>query len=421
MRIVNAILIAVVLSGAWTLFVFFGTNEGWWRTAIAQRDDIDAFAQTITQTIDLESRGNAAFRLIDGGKMFAEHYQSIGEPVDEDTLFQVASLSKWVTAWGVMHLVETGQLDLDTPVSTYLTRWQLPTSEFDEDGVTVRRLLSHTAGFTDGLGYGGFSPDEQTQTIEDSLTKASDASPGADGRTRVGIEPGSEWRYSGGGYTLLQLLIEEVSGQPFNAFMTDRVFNPLGMHRSTFIIEPETDKVAAFYDTDGTEAVHYTFTGLAAASLYTSAADLTRFLAAHVRGPNGEQPGRGVLSIESLRTMREPHGYQMGFEIWGLGTMLLAPNGKGDYVIGHDGSNEPAINTTARVDPASGDGFIMLVTGHPLLATTLGGEWVFWRIGTIDFLTFTIETNKMLVTMAAGWIVIVLLVLAGLLGTKKRS
>jgi CubicO group peptidase (beta-lactamase class C family) len=86
-----------------------------------------------------------------------------------------------------MTLVEDGRLDLDTPVQTYLTRWSLPESEFGNDGVTVRRLLSHTAGLTDGLGYAGFAPGIEVQALTDSLTRAADASPGADGRVLVGV------------------------------------------------------------------------------------------------------------------------------------------------------------------------------------------------------------------------------------------
>ena len=118
-----------------------------------------------------------------------------------------------MTAWGVMVLVENGEIDLDRPVSEYLTRWQLPDSDFDHSGVTVRRLLSHIAGLSDGLGYDGFDRPEDVQSTEDSLTRARDASPGNAGVVILGSEPGSEWNYSGGGYTILQLLIEEVSGQ----------------------------------------------------------------------------------------------------------------------------------------------------------------------------------------------------------------
>ena len=109
-------------------------------------------------------------------------------------------MSKWVTAWGVLTLVEAGKLDLDKPVSTYLTRWKLPPGAFPNDGVTVRRLLSHMAGLTDGLGYAGFKPGVPLQRLEDSLTRAADASPGADGAVRrldrrlLGAQPAVEMK-----------------------------------------------------------------------------------------------------------------------------------------------------------------------------------------------------------------------------------
>ncbi len=257
--------------------------------------------------IDRTRRGNVAFVLIENGQVFGEHFTSVGQPVDRDTLFQVASMSKWITAWGVMTLVEAGTLDLDAPVSTYLTRWSLPKSEFDNGAVTVRRLLSHTAGLTDGLGYGGFAPGQPVQPLVASLTRAADASPGADGAVRVGIEPGSAFKYSGGGYTLLQLIVEEVSGQSFNDYMRSAVFEPLGMTRSTYSLEgASTTNVAEFYDVDGTPAIHYRFTSLAATSLYTSAADVTRFIQAHAIGPSGERRRAGGPRTQDSRRDAPP-------------------------------------------------------------------------------------------------------------------
>jgi len=313
----------------------------------------------------------------------------------------VASLSKWPTAIAVMTLVEQGKLDLDAPVSRYLTRWKLPPTEFDNDQVTVRRLLSHTAGLTDGLGYGGFKPGEPVQTLEASLTKAADASPGADGVTKVGREAGS-WDYSGGGYTLLQLLIEEVSGQPFNTYVTQTVFMPLGMTRSTFVLPETPTNLAEFYDVDGSRAIHYRFTGLAAASLYTSAADMARLIAAQTPGPNGEPAGRGVLKPETLAAMRKPHAKQYGADIWGLGQVLYAPLDKGDFVAGHDGSNAPAINTTARVNPATGDGIVILESGNTRLATQVAGEWVFWSTGYVDSFMVLLELRSTLIQVAVA-------------------
>ena len=224
---------------------------------------------------------------------------------------------------------------------------------------------------------------------------------------------------SGGGYTLLQLIIEEVSGQSFDDYMKSAVFEPLGMTRSTYSLEgaPPTN-LAEFYDVDGTPAVHYRFTSLAATSLYTSAADVTRFIQAHAIGPKGEPAGRGVLAPRTLEEMRRPHASQLGADIWGLGTMLYAGNNAGGFVIGHDGNNDPAINTAARLDPATGNGVVVLETGNRLLATSMAGEWLFWRTGNVDFLALTIEAGRLLRVLAAGWIAILLT--ASIAGWRSR-
>ena len=404
-------LIAGAVAGmlVWAGFILFGTLHGWWRPPLAPTGDARAFATAAVDELALKHRGNVVFVLIQAGKPVRQYSASVGQPVDGGTLFQVASSSKWISAWGVMTLVQAGKLGLDKPVSAYLERWKLPESAFGNDGVTVRRLLSHTAGLTDGLGYGGFPPGAAVQSLEDSLTRAADASPKADGSVRVGLAPGTEWRYSGGGYTLLQLLIEEVTGESFDSYMKRTVFQPLGMSRSTFIAGPDTPNLAAFYAADGTVATHYRFTSLAATSLYTSAHDMERFVAAHFQGPAGEPPGRGVLLPAALALMRVPHASRFGVEIWGLGTMLYAPNGAGDFIVGHDGSNEPAINTAVRLDPANGDGIVILETGNRLLATELAGKWVYWKTRTIDFLAFNMVATSMIRLILGGWVAILLM------------
>jgi CubicO group peptidase (beta-lactamase class C family) len=390
----------------WAVFVFYGTVNGWGREKLASPGNTEAFLKAAIQKIAREAPGNAAFRLIEGGKIAGEHYTTA---VTSETLFPVASLSKWIAAWGVMTLVDAGKLDLDAPVAAYLTRWKLPESEFDNQAVTVRRLLSHTAGLTDGLGYAGFPSGAKVQSLEESLARAADADPGRDGRVRVGIAPGSKWRYSGGGYTLLQLLVEEVTGEAFESYVQRTVLQPLGMNRSTFAIDPETtSNLAAIQTADGTNTPHRRFTALAATSFYTTAEDLTLFVLAHLPGPGGQPIGRGVLKPETVTLMRKPHASVLGADMWGLGTMLYVPNGQGDFIIGHDGKNEPAINASARLNPGNGDSIILLETGKPLLATTIAGEWVFWQTGAIDFLMFTLASKQMFVVILAGWILIVL-------------
>jgi CubicO group peptidase (beta-lactamase class C family) len=297
----------------------------------------------------------------------------------------------------------------------------LPESGFDNNGVTIRRLLSHTAGLTDRLGYGGFAPGAPVQTLEASLTRAADASPGVSGRVQVGRPPGEAFAYSGGGYTLLQLLIEEASGGTFEAYMQRAVFKPLGMHHSTFVWdETRGFKLAPSFDVDSTPTPYLHFTSLAATSLYTTVADMTTFVQAHLPGARGEPAGRGVLTAATLQLMREPHASKFGQEIWGLGTMLYAPNGVGGFVVGHDGNNEPAINTAVRLNPATGNGIVILETGNRLLATRLAGEWVFWETGNLDFLTVTMEAKRMFEVIAAGWVVIVVGAVFVAWGRRRR-
>lgn len=398
---------AIVAMVLWTGLVFTGTLNGWGRNKLAPAGNANAFMESARKEIGAESRGKAAFRLIENGKLYGESF--VGNSVDSETLFQVASVSKWITAWGVMTLVEAGKLDLDAPVATYLTRWTLPESEFDNSKVTVRRLLSHMAGLTDGLGYAGFATGAKVQSLEESLTRAADASPGKGGEVRVGFPPGTKWRYSGGGYTLLQLVIEEASGENFESYMRRAVFQPLGMDRSTYAVDPDNlSNVAPLYDADGEEAPHRQFTALAAACFYTTASDMTRFIQAHLTGSSGDPAGRGVLKPETLKLMRQPHASQLGADIWGLGTMLYVPNGDGDFIIGHDGERRPAINAAARLNPSTGDGIVVLQSGNQLLATKVAGEWVFWQTGTIDFLIFTLVAKKMITIILIGWGVIIL-------------
>ena len=409
MRTVRRVgLTTLALVVAWAALVFFSFSEGWWRRPLAPRGDTAAFMDAATQFVNARNAGNAVFALIEKGAVRGAHAVSIGSPVDNDTVFQTSSLSKWITAWGVMALVQEGKLDLDAPIDRYLTRWKLPESRFDNRKVTVRRLLSHTAGLTDGLGYAGFAPGTPVQSLEESLSRIADASPGASGIVAVGYEPGSEWRYSGGGYAILQLLVEEVSGESFEDYMQRVIFRPLGMTHSTYHWTGDNGStLATFYDTHSKPATHFRFSAAAASSLYTSVSDLARLVQAHLPGTNGEPVGRGVLAPDTVTQMWQPLGFKYGEAIWGLGTMLYVGNNAGRFVVGHDGSNEPAINTAARLNPATGNGIVILETGQPLLATNLAGEWVFWETGQVDFLAFAIGMPGMLRLIGFGSLVLI--------------
>ena len=399
-------ILAIVL---WTAFSVTGTMRGWWHEPITYEESIEAFVDGTKSRINEEFVGNYALATFSNGILESEEFHSEGKPVDRNTVFQVASLSKWISAVGVMKLVEDGKLQLDAPVSTYLSRWKLPENGFDNNQVTVRRLLSHTAGLTDGLGYSGFEPGVKPQYLEEALTRAPDADEGISGKVQVGMEPGA-FKYSGGGYTLLQLLIEEVTGQSFAYYMKHNIFEPMGMHKSSYVWDAAIgDNLVEFYNADGTMAKHYSYTSLAATSLYTSLADLEIFFQVFLKGKNSEPIGRNIIKPETLKSMRKPHASTMGMDIWGLGTILYAKTEHGDFIIGHDGISTPPINTAVRLNPETGDGIIVLETGNPIMATKLASEWVFWKTGNVDLTLFTMLKDTMVATMRKGILAIIMI------------
>ncbi|MEO0338901.1 MAG: serine hydrolase domain-containing protein, partial [Bacteroidota bacterium] len=286
MKLLKRIAFVLLTLIIWTAFIAYGFIDGFLLRPITSKKTPEAFIAAAQIKIDDSSTGNLAMVLIEGGQAAKYFFHSIGQSVDQATAFPVASISKWVTAFGVMKMVEQDKVDLDKPIDDYLTRWQLPDSEFDNRKVTVRRLLSHSAGLVDDLGYAGFGPGEKMQTLEESLTKAADA-PYSEGAARVGFEPGSRYQYSGAAYTILQLLIEEVSGQAFQEYMDQTVFTPLGMEHSTFEVADQSKLgLADIYKDDGTTRPSKKFTALAAAGLFTSVGDLSQFMIAQVTPNN---------------------------------------------------------------------------------------------------------------------------------------
>ncbi len=394
----------LLLMALWIAFVFTTAFYGWWMSPIASAGNIDEFFRKATEIVVEENRGNAAFLLIENGRVAKEFYSSSKDSIDEDTVFSTASMSKWLTANAVMKLVQEHKIDLDLPISTYLTRWELPPSEFDNDEVTTRRLLSHTAGLTDGLGFGDYESNELIPTLEESLTNPR-TSTGRKVEISINVQPGTEWHYSGGGYLILQLLIEEVSGMTFQEYMNDAFFNPLNMSRSSYGYIANIENNAGSYDRNGDAAPVYQYASIAATGFSTSSADLAKFVFAQLPQLNTNN----ILNRGTLESMREPHGRTSGFDIWGLGAILYAPTSNNDFIFGHDGGNDPAINSTARINPDNGDAIIVVETGHLSLATNIGSQWVLWQTGYPDVL----DSAAVIVSMyLPGMLGLILLILA---------
>jgi CubicO group peptidase (beta-lactamase class C family) len=335
----------------------FAATNNFWRPAITNDPRATDFAQAARASVPESFRGNLVLVVLEAGRPVAEDgIGPTGSVPDGSSVFQIASLSKWVTAAGVLALADRGLIGLDDPVEEHLTRWRFPDTEFDRRGVTIRRLLAHTGGLADGLGYNGFETASAVQSLEASLTEAADAMEGVTGRVEIGREPGSRFAYSGGGYTILQMMLEEVTGQTFARAMDDLVFSPVGMMSSSFEYEAVAAGLAPIFDEDGDRAPHRFYTALAAASLYTTADDLAAFLHAIGR-PRDEG---GLLSNEMLAEMAIAEARIATLPVWGLGTTIYVARGGSAEVIGHDGRNHPAINTAARLHLETGDGVVVL-------------------------------------------------------------
>ena len=399
MRFARWLAASLLLMAAWTGVLLFGTTEGWFREPLAPAGDVGSFMDEAVAYLKANEPANIAFVLVKGGRVFDAYYSGQLGP---DTLFPVASMSKWFTAYGVMTLVQAGKIDLDAPISTYLTRWKLPDAGFGGVPVTTRSLLSHTAGLTDGLGFADYTADERVPALVETLDRPR-ASSGQPVVIRVGRTPGSEFEYSGGGYLILELLVEEVSGLRFADYMQQAVFAPLGMTRSTYDFLGDRENIAASLTADGEVAPFYRYAAAGATGLATSANDLLRFMQAQL--PSAEA---APLSRDTVQKMRAPEASQLGLPIWGLGTILYGAAHGGDFVFGHGGQNEPAINSEARLNPETGDAILVLVTGDRSLATRLGFLWTFWQTGRPDVFGLGAEIQRVLPWIGLGLLAIAL-------------
>jgi CubicO group peptidase (beta-lactamase class C family) len=305
-------------------------------------------------------------------------------PVTPETVFNAASIAKPVTAWGIMKLVEDGLLDLDAPIEGYLTRWHLPPSEFDHDQTTIRRILSHTAGLsTDG--DTGVEPGEYVPTLEEAL----DGAVLGMRALHVAYPPGEDYHYSSIGYTLLEVAVEEVTGEPFAVYMQREILDPLGMVNSAYDWTPELRaKAAVGHDWYNRPLPFYQYSTSAQGGLRTTASDLALFMAASMPGPNGEPVGRGVLTPDSVAEILTPvpfadeaessHVTGLGYDLIRVDDTLVGARKTGDHrgfkpIIVMDLQEGEGIAIMANSDRAA-IGFLMdiacawseNVSGHPL-------------------------------------------------------
>ncbi len=280
---------------------------------------------------------------------------SLGGPkATTRTLFGAASMSKPLTAVGVLKLVEDGKIDLDANVNQYLKRWKIPQSAFTiEKMVTVRELLNHTSGI--GSHNGAFY--DPRQPVPTLLQLLNGEKPATTPAVRVEAVPGTKFAYANGGYLVLQLLIEDVTGETFAHYMQRAVLDPTGMKDSTFDapLPPTWAKRAANgYWGDGQTGVtpgQFVEPNLAAGGLWTTPTDLAKFLIEVQREYKGTS--HKLLHQATAKMLAEP-----GLGGWGLGFRV---GGRADNpVLSHEGS---AAFQDHMLIYLHGNGFVVMTSG----------------------------------------------------------
>jgi len=286
-----------------------------------------------------------------------------GAPMQTDMVFNHGSNGKVLTAWGIMRLVEQGKVELDAPVNGYLKRWQVRSSQFDPAGVTIRRLLSHTAGLT-VHGFLDYDQRRRLPTLVEMLEGKNQIQlfGEVNGPVFIQWQPGSTNVYSGGGFVLLQMIIEDVSGEPFAEFMYREVTAPLGIGSLSWVWTRQLENAAPMTYGELQEEIGYRQLGShAIGSELCTVPDFARFVAAAVTGPPAEPPGRGVLKPETVAMMRTPLpvGLGYGFAVTNLDGVENAPAAvKDDRFQAHFGGN-PGWSAHFLIDSNRREGFVI--------------------------------------------------------------
>jgi CubicO group peptidase (beta-lactamase class C family) len=289
-------------------------------------------------------------------------------PVTTNTLFQAGSISKSLNGVGIIKLVQQGKLNLDSDINIYLKSWKFPYDSLSKGKkITIANLLSHTAGLT----VHGFDGYEKGAPIPTLIQTLNGEKPANNQAIRSMYEPSLRHQYSGGGTTISQLILQDVTGQPYDTYMWNNVLKPMGMSNSSYTQPPPADKeklLATGYYNDGTavKGKYHIYPEQAAAGLWTTPTDLAKYVIETQLSLQGKS--NKVLSQESTRLRLTPYIDSSA----ALGVFIT----KGKY-FSHDGSDEGFVaayvgsmeNGTGAVVMANTDNWSLLQEVINSLAT----------------------------------------------------
>jgi CubicO group peptidase (beta-lactamase class C family) len=321
-------------------------------------DDLDAFVTT--QMARRHVPGLSLAVIQDGRVVYARAYGVTdpggSTPVTTSTLFQAGSISKSVAALGALHLVEAGKLPLDRDVNLTLTSWKVPTNAFTaQQPVTVRELLSHTAGLT-VHGFPGYAVDEARPTLVQVLDSAPPTNTAA---IRVDTIPGTIWRYSGGGYTVLQQMIIDVTGESFPEYMRRAVLGPIGMTSSSYEQPLPAERAAMtaggqYANLRPVKGRWHIYPEMAAAGLWTTPTDLARF-AIEVQQAYAGKSSKVISPATARQMLTEVK------EGDGLGVFL---QGTGNGLMFSHGGRDEGFDASLVASAATGQGLALMINAN---------------------------------------------------------
>lgn len=336
---------------------------------VLEGEDLEGWS--LLERMDFYQVPGVSVAIIEDGEVAWAHAWGVADtetraPVTVETLFQAASISKPIGALAALSLVEDGRMQLDAPINEYLATWTLPDNDFTADSaVTLRGILTHSAGTT-VWGFPGYRKDEpfDAEQVLASNAQVLDGLGNTDS-VRVYKVPGTSWQYSGGGYTIMEQAVEDVTGQAFPEVLAQRVLGPSGMVLSTYeqpLPEDRWGQASRGHRADGSEVdgEWHTYPEQAAAGLWTTPTELA-LVSVHLLDIREGYVRNGVLSREMLDQMLTRHrdGAE-GFSNWGLGFSLNDLDGEAAF--GHNGANE-GFRANWTVLPELDAGFVIMTNG----------------------------------------------------------
>jgi len=309
----------------------------------------------VEERMEQEKVRGLSIAVIENGKiLFARGYgvtETGGKPVTDLTRFQAGSVSKPVAALAAMRLVEQGKLTLDDDFNQFLTSWKIPHNTFTaKKVVTLREILTHTAGFT-VHGFEGYVPTAPRPGLIEVLNGVS---PANSPPIIVNQAPGAAYRYSGGGFCVMQQGMLDVTGSDFPDLMSRLVLSPLEMKNSTYdlILPGDWQSLAAIGHSHGQPipGKWHVYPESAAAGLWTTPSDLARFIIAVQQAWRGVD---GPISHDIAIQMLTPQSH--GGEL----SLVLSGSGK-DLCFQHDGLNA-GFRSLIIGFPRSGQGAAIMI------------------------------------------------------------